>query len=211
MLNQASCFVAAKLYIDNIDVTVEVEGLHTEEVKSNLSLAVMTILQVAFSLWLASLIGFFASIDKNYLHTFVDIASGKQHVAREFRNATSDFEKLQIFGFHKSYWASTSLQKEIKEFMDENYEVFETEKPEWWTELLISTIPDDYIPKEDLKVLEKKGVGGKRKKSVVLLGGHRIMDNEERGGDSGENKVLGLARRLSIGQARINPAAGDVD
>ena len=47
------------------------------------------------------MIGFFASIDKAYLHTFFDFASAKQHAAREFRNATSDFEKLQIFGYHK--------------------------------------------------------------------------------------------------------------
>ena len=49
-------------------------------------------------LWLASLIGFFKSIDKDYLHTFFDLASAKQHAVREFCNATNNFESMQVFG-----------------------------------------------------------------------------------------------------------------
>ena len=85
---------------------------------------VVNIIQVAFAVWALSLIGFFTSIDKNYLHTFLDLTSSKQQAVREFRNATSDFERMQVFGYHKSYYAS--IRKEIKEWMKENYEVLQT-------------------------------------------------------------------------------------
>ena len=115
-MSQASCFAAAYLYVEfdvgmvgNIPLgdepfAVEVEA--REEGGGFPPSAVMTVIQVAFVLWLVSLVGFFTSIDKAYLHTFFDIASAKQHAVREFRNATNAFEKLQVFGYHKSYYAS---------------------------------------------------------------------------------------------------------
>ena len=91
--------------------------------------------------------------------------------------------------------------------MLENYEVFETEKPDWWTELIVSTIPDDYIPKEELKLLEEKEVGGKRKKSVVGLGGRAsFVKKGAKGPEEGEGVVAGLARRLSVGGRRGSAA-----
>ena len=120
VLNQASCFAAAKLYTDNagyggspiaelptVNAAVAVVNAtaldeSAEEREGFPPSAVMAILQVSFALWLLSLFGFFASIDKAYLHTFFDFASGKQFAVREFRNAKTPFERLQIFGYHKS-------------------------------------------------------------------------------------------------------------
>ena len=223
VLSQASCFAAAILYNDNIgyggrptvelpsgDATVAVVNAtaldeHAEEREGFPPSAVMAILQVSFALWVLSLFGFFASIDKAYLHSFFDFASGKQFAVREFRNAKTPFERLQIFCYHKSYYAA--IQGEIKAWLKENYEVFEAEKPLWWTELLISTIPDDYIPKEELKLLEEKGPGGKRKKSVVSLGGRvSFVEGGDGGGEAGEGVVAGLARRLSVGSRRGSKA-----
>ena len=212
VLSQASSYAAAKFYVDNVgggdSDRIEVKelsfgnatagnGALVEEGEGLPPSAVMFIIQVAFALWLVSLIGFFKSINKDYLHTFFDLASAKQHAARKFRNATTDFEKFAIFTVHKSYRAS--IQKEVKEWMHENYEVFEAEKPDWWTDLLISTLPDDYIPKDELKVLEGKGVGGKRKKSVIGLGGRATFAAgvAEEGGHEGKG-LIGLARRLSL-------------
>ena len=215
-LSQASCFAAAKLYVDYADVRDGPAEMVELYIGSNVTAgsaaadaedeeeegegfppsAVMFIIQVAFALWLLSLIGFFASINKDYLHTFFDLASGKQHAARKFRNATTDFEKFAIFTVHKSYCAP--VQKEIKAWMNEEYEVFDAEKPEWWTELLISMIPDDFIPKEELKLLKKKGVGGKRKKSVIGLGGRVSFVNGGAGAEQGEGGLTGLAKQLSI-------------
>ena len=63
--------------------------------------------------------------------------------------------------------------------------------------MLISTIPDDFIPREELKVLEEKGVDGKRKRSVVGLGGRASF--VALGGEADEaGDLAGLARRLSV-------------
>jgi len=215
VLSQASCFVAAKLYLDNPKGsgdgpagTEELDiGTAAEEVEGEGGgfppSAVMAILEVASALWFVSVAGFFASINKDYIHTFFDVASGPQHVAREFLNATNDHGRSNVFLNHRSKFAA--IEADIKEWMKENYEVFEAEKPEWWTELLISTIPDDFIPKEELKLLEEKGVGGKRKKSVVSLGG-RVSLVEGRDEGVEEGVVAGLTRRLSVGGRRGSAA-----
>ena len=213
VLSQASCFVAAKLYIDNVGGGEgTVEKVEDEEGKGFPPSAVMAVIQAAFALWLASLLGFLVSIDKNYLHTFFDLASAKQHATRKFRAAATDYEKFAIFTVHPSYRSSFSIRKEGKEWMSENYEVFDAEKPEWWTELLISTIPDDFIPKEELKLLDEQGAGGKRKKSVVGLGGRvSFAAGVGEGGAGGEEGkgLAGVASWLSLGgkgAAAVAPA-----
>ena len=166
---------------------------------------VMPIIQVSFALWLMSLIGFFNSIDKEFLHTFFDLASSKQFAVRKFRTATTDFGNFQVFGCHPAYYRS--IKGEIKAWMDENYEVFEAEKPEWWTELRISQIPDNFIPKKELMLLIEKGVGGKRKRSVVGIGGRVSFVPRVEEGAEEEKGFSGLARRLSIGGGRRGSAA----
>ena len=121
VLSQASCFAAAKLYTDNASdggdgsdaaggngTLGKVEG----EGRGFPPSAAMAVIQAAFALWLVSLVGFFASIDKSYLHTFFDLVSSKQHVVRKFRTAPNDYEKMMVFTYHKSYYAS--FQKDIK-------------------------------------------------------------------------------------------------
>ena len=121
VLSQASCFAAAKLYADNASdggdgsdaaggngTLGKVEG----EGRGFPPSAAVAVTWAAFAFWLLSLVGFFASIDKSYLHTFFDLASSKQHAVRKFRTAPNDYEKMMVFTYHKSYYAS--FQKDIK-------------------------------------------------------------------------------------------------
>ena len=94
--------------------------------------------------------------------------------------------------------------------MKGNYEVFEAEKPDWWTELLTSTIPDDFIPKVELKALEEEGVDGKRKRSVVGILGWASFVGEAEAEEGGG--LAGLARRMSVGgrlAATVTPAVNN--
>ena len=211
VLSQTSCFVAAKLYVGSgeeephignttLGNTTAAEDVGGEGLPPS---AVISIIQAAFALWLVSLIGFFSSIDKTYLHTFFDLDSGKQYLARKFRNATSDCERITIFGHHQSQFVS--IQKEVKVWMNENYEVFEAEKPDFWTELRISMIPDDYIPKDELKFLEEKGRGGKRKRATIGVTGRASFF-----GAGEEGGLVGIVNRLSTRRSVVGLGGGRV-
>ena len=71
----------------------------------------------------------------------------------------------------------------------------------------ISQIPDAFIQKEELKLLDEKGVGGKRKRSVVGIGGRALFVGRGEAGEVGG--LAGLSRRVSVGgrtAATVSPA-----
>ena len=43
------------------------------------------------------------------------------------------------------------------------------DRPEWLTDNLIGKIPDEYLPKPEVKILEDEG-GGKRRRSSAFAG-----------------------------------------
>jgi len=179
VMSQASCFVAAKLYID-----------HTAGETGSLSQdTITTLLGTSFALWMFSFTGFFASIDKAYLHTFYDIASGKQHVVRSFRNATSDEDRIQVFKRHPSFYRS--IADEIKCWVAANYrEVWLEEKPEWLTDRVLALIPKEMIPKEEREAItkvEEEEVGGSGAKRVSIVEG--LLGAPPRSSYSGGNKA----------------------
>ena len=211
VLGQAACFAAGWLYVATSNAEAgRAEGGAAGLEGSTISKAVWAL----FCAWSFAILGLLLSIDRSYLHTFFDLASGKQFVVREFRASATDFEKIQVISYHPSFYASNKA--EVKAWLGENYEHFEREQPEWWTALVISGIPDEYIPKEELKILEGKGVGGKRKTSSVgVFGGVRVdVEGEAKGDD--EAAVSKFVRRLSnislgIGlqqKARVIPVVG---
>ena len=198
LLSQASCFGAVALYTKYGDEGTSVLSFD----------AVTKVVTCTFTLWLISLLGFFSGIGKRYLHTFYDFASGKQFVVWTFKNATSDYEKILVFKRHSAYWFS--IKDELRVWVAENYrDVWMAEKPEWFTDNVLRMIPEDFIPKEELKEIEKAG-GLKRKQSIVeaALGIQPV-------GGAGDGSVTGLLRRLSVGggpnPARVAPAVASAE
>ena len=189
VMSQASSFVAAKLYIDHTVGNDEEEG--GEEAETNvLSQDLITkLIATSFALRLLSFTGFFASIDKAYLHTFYDIASGKQHVVRSFRNATSDEDRIQVFKRHPSFYRS--IADEIKCWVAANYrEVWLEEKPEWLTDRVLALIPKEMIPKEErgtIAKVEEEEVGGSGAKRASIVEG--LLGAPPRSSSAGGNNA----------------------
>ena len=61
----------------------------------------------------------------------------------------------------------------MRDLIDEKWEDWMKDRPEWFTENLISKIPDEYLPKPEVKRLEKEG-GRKRRRSYVFAGAFRL-------------------------------------
>ena len=86
-------------------------------------------------------------IKREYWHTFYSPMTGWQQTISNFHNGASDYVKMNaIFDNHLS--CSSSITDEVKRWMSGKWNEWETEKPEWFTDKLINSIPDDYIPKD---------------------------------------------------------------
>ena len=78
---------------------------------------------------------------------------------RSLRDVSTDKEKFYIFKKHDSYYFS--INEDVKRWLDENWERWEEERPEWFTAKLISKIPADLLPESALASMG--GVKGRRK------------------------------------------------
>jgi hypothetical protein len=96
--------------------------------------------------WSFSFYSFIRKIDPKYLHTFFDTMTGSQYTIHLFR-AGDDRIKMGVFATNAIYWVS--IHDEVKAWTLSNWDRWNAEKPDWFTEQLISTIPDEFIPRPD--------------------------------------------------------------
>ena len=187
VLSQLSVFGAAYLYIEATQVAKRGSRYekNTTEAISNFSMVsnstfvedktvissgvdpsqLWTIVGSISALWLFSLTAFIISIKSGYIHTFFTTMSGKQQLHNIFHNAKDDKEKMSVFKKHHSYYKG--IEKEVKEFVAQNYYRFEEEKPDWWTATMKAQIPDNMFSAAALLEEQKKG-GGKRRRSSFM-------------------------------------------
>ena len=133
---------------------------------------VFALTAAGFVLWSLSLIGFFASIDKKYLHTFFDFASAKQYSVGHFFANTEDQEKIKIFDYHPSFYAS--IHKDIKEWIGGNYPVWVIERPAWFTDDIIARIPSEFLPEGEEAEVEADEQGGEGQRGEGRGGRHSL-------------------------------------
>ena len=83
-------------------------------------------------------------MNKKYVGTFFSTLTGRQFRTISFREAKTDQMKASIFKLHPSYYAS--IRSETAFWVRENWDIWNEEKPEWFTERVKSSIPKDMIP-----------------------------------------------------------------
>jgi hypothetical protein len=99
----------------------------------------------AVFVWLLSFSAFIKLINKEYLRTFFCTMTGSQYTVHLFRTGTSDYMKMNALTVNEHHL--TSIRDEVKVFVHANWDGWNKEKPEWFTEALVSSIPDDFIPR----------------------------------------------------------------
>ncbi len=67
-------------------------------------------------------------------------------------------QKSDIFGNNVRHWIE--IRGEVKDWTTKNWARWKTEEPEWFTESWIASVPDEFIPKEDI-------VKGRRRSSAL--------------------------------------------
>ena len=172
VLNQMGCFVAAVLYLKYYDGSYDADG---NEVGGNNKVEdemLWTLLACLCGLFLSSSSIFFALIDKKYLGTFFTTMIARQYTIELYASYTTDLQRVEAFDQHPTYYEGAEV--ELRAFIDENWEDWMADRPEWLTDYIIASIPDDYLKRAEVKRLEKEG-GGKRirRSSAFFLGERR--------------------------------------
>jgi len=133
-------------------------------------------------LFYLSLTAFIVLIEKKYLYTFVSTGTGPGFAVGVYHSSTTDETKMDIFSHHPVYYESIS--EELKVYVNQNWDEWIKDMPEWFNANLICNIPDEYIPAAEVTRLDRESVGGRRRKSSVA----DAMGFGGTGGGGGERK-----------------------
>jgi hypothetical protein len=151
--NQVVCFMSVWAYSEHYDGPGKLD-----------STLLFTTFGVLAGVWAAALAGFFVSIERTYLSTFVSLQTGREFAVRRFRAADGDDERrIDVFNINELLWES--IRREVAAWCHANYDRWKAESPAWFTSGLIAKIPDDCIPKyrifyEPALVRRHRGVRG---------------------------------------------------
>jgi hypothetical protein len=140
-LSLVVCVVFYQLYYE------EGEGDDKKRSKIDATATYITVASLIL-FWLVSFSSFIRKIDQKYLHTFFGTMTGSQYIIHLFRTGTTDFMKMDaVFGTNVLLW--DSIRDEVIAYTHANWARWKAEKPEWFAENFIATIPNEFIPRAD--------------------------------------------------------------
>ena len=140
-----------------------------------------------FTIFLISFTLFMLKIERKYVKTFFSTQTGKARAMRNFQEGSnaSDYSKSLIFQCSKYQWMS--IRPQVAQWLDQNWDEWEREKPEWFNALFIDSVDDDIMPARVLARLKQEADGGIRRRSSLMerMSARVVKDQEEeRGSDS---------------------------
>ena len=93
----------------------------------------------------------------------------------KYEESQTDALKFEVFGTHRTFYRP--LAPELMKWMNENWDRWEEEKPEWFNAKLIEKIPAEMLP---VKVLKKLGGEEKRRDGLKSLMAKEKEEKEEK-------------------------------
>jgi hypothetical protein len=130
---------------------------------------------------------FLACINQDYLHTFVDLSTGKKCSQAHFKN--SDDPEVKLYVLQETSHHIEGIRDEVKVFVLENYELWETEKPAFWKQTVKDCIPADMVPErfsKGLGKLRKAGRVGSQQVLANLIELLEVDDDDDSGSKEGD-------------------------
>ena len=99
--------------------------------------------------------------------SFYNTETGKQFVMNMFLNSKEDDTRMRIFDYNRACWRG--IDNEVRDFTHRNWKLWVETKPEWFTAVVIASVPDEFIPAEERALLG----GDKRKRRASAVGSVR--------------------------------------
>jgi len=95
--------------------------------------------------------------------TFYSTKTGSQYIIENFRNAKTDKVKIAIFRRSIKKWRP--IIGEVRMWVNGNFQRWEIEKPDFFSQKFILKIPDEVFSDADIARLRNQGLG--RKSSMI--------------------------------------------
>jgi hypothetical protein len=120
--------------------------------------------------WLVFFLLFLALMKKKYRKTFFDFETGNEWAMSFFLKGDTDAKRVKPLRLNKRKWKK--IRPQMKEFVLENWERWEEEEPDFFTEAFKKRVPDDMLPPNELR-RQKVAGGGQRRRSSLgeMMGG----------------------------------------
>ena len=134
-------------------------------------------------MFVISVTSFFKLIDRSYLKTFTTTMTGPQYCVTLFEGADTDDQRVSIFKKHPSYYSS--IENELQAFVGDHWLIWQADRPDWFTDDIIATIPDRFIPADEVERMNRESGRGQRRRNSFMgsIGeGRRSSGRSEGGG-----------------------------
>ena len=115
--------------------------------------------------WLVAFAIFIRLMKKEYRRTFFSFESGNERCQSYFLNGITDSVKIRTLDHNKRKWEP--IRERVKAWTLSNWDRWEDEKPEWFTERWKAGLDDDMIPAAALVELRMINGGVRRRSSVT--------------------------------------------
>ena len=139
IISLAASFVSVSLYSSHYEGDGNTTKLSDDSLKA--------ILASLYSVWFISGVVFIAVIKREYWHTFFSLDTASDYNKRFFVNLRDDQDeaKSSMFSCHPDNYKSWGDEL-MKPWTLENWSRWEEEKPAWFTDTWIESVPNNYIP-----------------------------------------------------------------
>ena len=154
----AALYSATSLNATSTNSTVAAAAKLTEE-------QLKTSVGILFTTFLISFTLFMLKIERKYVWTFFSPETGHAKAKRLFRTGKDDFEKSIITGNNKRLWKS--IRGEVAEWLDQNWDRWERDKPDWFNAVFIASVDDDIMPARVLARLKQNAEGGEKEEGAA--------------------------------------------
>ena len=117
---------------------------------------------------------YLSRINPGYGRTFVSFMTAA--AAERERWMTVDDPEAKLFVFSLSTIMWQDFREEVKEYVFENFDEWENDKPRWWTQRMRARIPEDMIP-EARRSAWRTGSEEQQAKKLDEKGSRRIVES----------------------------------
>jgi hypothetical protein len=169
------------LTMGGLPVAIKLAAKDVIEERLEIAWAVV-ILVIPFAI--VSFLIFLSSIERRYFGTFFSLQRGKDLTVKNFREGSDAAKARYTFLTSKHHWKAN--EKEVRAWVEANWDRWEEEKPDWFDETMRTKVPVEYIP----------GAGDDRRRESAR---RASVDAEAEGGLAGD--VRARIRKASVGGA----------
>jgi hypothetical protein len=154
-----SPLAATKLYYDTIKAG---EAALEEKIAWSLTTSLCTA-------WLLVFVLFLKLMKKKYRKTFFGFETGCEWAMSFFLKGDTDAKRVKPLRLNKHMWKK--IEPQVKDFVLTNWDKWEEEKPEWFTEAWKSRLDDSWLSEAELWRQVNEGGGQRRRSSLAEIMG----------------------------------------